>query len=367
MKQKRVFITILRYLILIAVFIGLFYLIQWFYSTRTTTTYTAPVPPVEVEYPQKRTIVSGIELSGYIEAKDTIPVVPYVEGTIVEYYVQEGDIVQEGDLVAQVDPEPYLLQLEQAEAAYFGYSSTFERTKTLYEKNAVSKQEYDTLKAQTDAAKAQVDLATLQLSYTDVVAHASGTVLKTTSAKGSTATKGVPVAVIADLDELVVNVKLGEQYFDLVSTQGDSLSITVSRPASAFSQAVTANAAISHVSPYIDPTSKNFSLQVKLQDELRSFRPGMYVKVNMVYDRREVYALPRKVMKLDGSAYYVVENVVEDVEEDKAMYLDLRKTLMNNEYFEVPDVYKDMAFIIKGQESVLSGQTVNVLATGVEK
>lgn len=353
-KPKKISLTIFRYLILIILFIGAFYLIKWFYDSLTTDEYVAPVTPVEVTKAEYMTLDKSLVISGYIEAKDIVPVSPYLDGTIVEFNIQPGDIVKEGDVVARIDPEPYRLQLEQAEAAYAGYSSSFERVKPLYEQNIATKQEYDTLKAQTDAAKAQLELAKLQLSYTDVVAHASGTVQKTLSAKGSTAVKGTPIAIISDLDNLVINVKVGEKYFDLFNDNPESLKIKVVRPASDFSKEVVSNATISYVSPYIDPTSKNFAVQISIDDNKGSFKPGMYVKTEIIYAEESGYALPVKTMKLDGSAYYVDEN-------GKAAYVDFSDAFKNNEYFLVPNDLKQMSFISNGKDSVIEGMPVNVI------
>lgn len=355
-RGKKTVLAILRYIILIALFIGAFLLIKRFYDSLTTDTYVAPVTPVEVMNAEQMTIDKELVISGHVEAKDTIAITPYLDGTILEYNIKEGDYLKDGDVVAKIDPEPYRLQLEQAKAAYAGYSSSLSRVEPLYQKGIATKQDYDTLKAQTDAAKAQLDLAKLQLSYTDVVAHASGTVEKTLSAKGSAAAKGTPIAIVANLDELVVDVKISESYFDLFNENADNLKIKVVRPESGYTKEVESKATVSYVSPYIDPTSKNFSVQISIDENKSSFKPGMYVKVYIVYDERTGYALPVSAMRLDGSAYYVKDG--------KAVYVDLSNAFSNNEYFIVPDELKDESFITKGKDSVISGNDVNIVGGG---
>ncbi len=351
MKSKK-FKSILMYIVLFIVFIALFYALKWFYSTRTESEYISPTTPVETVYPEYRDVEKSVTLSSYVEADSRIPVTPYVEGTIIEYYVSEGDYVKEGDIIAKIDPEPYRLQRDQAEAAYLGYESSFERVESLYNTDSVSKQDYDTVKAQRDAYKAQLELAELQLSYTDVVAHTEGTVLKTLSSKGATAMKGTPIAMIADISDLVVNLNLGEKYYSLFQNGKTDYKITVTRPADDYSEEVSTSAHIKSLSPYIDATSRNFKLYLSL-DDASLFNPGMYVKVTIVTDKKSGYSLSKKALKLDGSAYYV--------EDDKAAYVDLGSEYSNNDYVIVPDEYKDKAFIIKGQNSIFSGQQVNVV------
>ncbi len=347
--------TLLMYLILIAVFIGLFLLLRWFYATRTETTYTRPTTPVEVVKSEVRKVDKVITISGTVSAEDTIPVIPYVEGTIIEYNVQEGDWVDEGDIIARIDPEPYRLQLEQAKSAYLAYESSYQRIEKLYATNAVSQQDYDTVKAQRDAYKAQMELAELQLGYADVTAHASGTVLKTVSSQGSTASKGTPIAVIADITDLVVNLDLGEKYYSLFKSEGkDSIRITVTKPQGTYSDEAVTTASIKAVSPYIDPTSRSFKLYLKLDDPV-SFRPGMYVKVAITVEEREGYTVERKVLKLDGSAYYVDEKTM------TASYVNLSDAFMNEDYVLLPEGYEDKSFILRGQSSLFSGENVNIV------
>lgn len=346
--------TILMYVVLIAIFACLFFLLKWFYSTRTETVYNRPTTPVEVTKPEIRSIRKTITLQSSVSADSTIPVTPYLDGTILEYYVQEGDWVNEGDVIAKIDPEPYRLQKEQAEAAYTAYESSFERIEKLYKSNAVSQQDYDTIKAQRDAAKAQLELAELQLSYTDVTAHSSGTVLKTISSRGSTAVKGTPIALIADITDLVVNLNLGEKYYGLFTSGDSDLKITVTKPEGDYSKSAVTTATVKAVSPYIDSSSRNFKLYLKLDDP-SSFRPGMYVKVNITIEEREGYTIERKVLKLDGSAYYV------DEETGTSSYVDLSSAFMNDDYVLLPEGYEDKAFIISGQSSIFSGQAVSIV------
>lgn len=347
--------TLLMYLILIAVFVGLFFLLRWFYATRTETTYTRPTTPVEVVKPEVRKVDKVITVSGTVSAEDTIPVIPYVEGTIIEYNVQEGDWVDEGTVIAKIDPEPYRLQLEQAKSAYLAYESSYQRIEKLYASSAVSQQDYDTVKAQRDAYKAQMELAELQLGYADVTAHASGTILRTVSSQGSTAVKGTPIAVIADITDLVVNLDLGEKYYSLfTSGREDSIRITVTKPSGTYSEEAVTTASIKAVSPYIDPTSRSFKLYLKLDDP-EAFRPGMYVKVSITVEEREGYTIERKALKLDGSAYYVDEKTM------SAAYVNLSDAFMNEDYVLLPEGYEDKSFILRGQSSLFSGQNVNIV------
>lgn len=351
--KKKIGLTILRYLILAAVFVGAFFGIKWFYDSIKADTYEAPVTPVEVVRPEKRVVDKTLVISSKIESKSTVSVSSYVDGTILDFLVEEGDKVKDGDIIAKIDPEPYRLQYEQAVAGYSGYSQSYERVKKLYEQNIATKQDYDSVKAQTDAMKAQLQLAELQLSYTDVVAHADGTVQKVIGSKGSTAMKGAPLLLIEDLDNLIVKINVGEKYFDIINKGKENIKVQVVRPESKYSEEIVSEGVISNVSQYIDPTSKSFGVEIKINDNLDSLRPGMYVKVYLTYAEEEGYTLPHESVKLDGTAYYV--------DSDRAHLVDLSQAFSNNEYVIIPDALSNKEFINKGKDSVLDGELVNVL------
>ena len=360
MKSKKL-TSVIMYIVLFAVFIALFLVLRWFYSTRTEDAYERPTSPVEVTTPQIRTLTKEITLSSYVSTDSTIPVTAYLDGTLLEFYVQEGDYVNEGDVIAKIDPEPYELQRQQAEAAYTAYESSFERVEKLYKNESASKQDYDTVKAQRDAYKAQLELAELQLSYTDVTAKTSGTILKTILSKGSTASQGTPIATIADLTNLTVDLNLGEQYYALFADAyangtESNYKITVTRPATTYSEEKTTTATIKAVSPYIDSTSKNFKLYLKLDDPTY-FSPGMYVKVTIEIESQTGYSIEKSAMKLDSSAYYVEE----DSDGYIAKRIDLSDAFSSSEYVIIPEEYKDKSFIIKGQNDLFSGQPVAIV------
>ena len=339
----------LKYTILIIVFVAVFAAIIIFFNSRESVTYQAPIRPVEVMRPELRTIRETVELTGYVEASAMIPVVPFVSGTIESYQIEAGDTVEKGDVIAEIDKEPYELQKAQAEAAYLGLESSFQRVSALYEKGAATKQDYDALKAQLDAVKAQLDLAELQLSYATVTSPASGTVLMASSSVGSVASSESPLAVIADLSDLVVNVKVGERYFGRITSGRDSLKIEVSAPSGAMSEAEVIS-----IAPYIDPTSKTFTLRVSLSSP-QSFVPGMFVRISIVLDERECLALPSYAALADGTLYALSDDGM------SAEYIGLERGLDDGSWFEIPDGYAETSFIVRGQGDLVSGMPVNVV------
>ena len=265
--------VVFRWIVTLLVIGAGLFLIWKFIINRPKDAYENPLAAVKVEKPYRATVQESLSLTGYIEAQAMIPVVPFVQGTITGYYAKAGDYVNEGDVLAQIDSEPYELQAKQAEAVYLASDATFTRVSNLYEAGAATKQNYDEAKAALDAYKAQYDLAMVQLGYATVTAPKSGTILMADSAEGSIGTSTSPLYVIADLDKLQINLNVPERYYDLICKGIDSIQAIVSR------DGTSTTAHVDTVAPYISPTSKTFNVKLFLDGDVSMFRPGMYVDV----------------------------------------------------------------------------------------
>ena len=319
--------------------------------------YEPVMPVVKIEKPVRRTISESITLSGYVEAESMIPVVPFVSGTVTEYYAKEGKVVKKGDTLLTIDDSPYQQQKLQAEAAYYGYQSSFERVERLYKTGAATQQEYDTLKAQRDAAKAQYDLAKLQLSYTKVTASVGGTVLQAPLSKGSIAATTQPAAVIADLSKLVVRLSVPEKYFTLFVQNKDILTASVTRPGSeGLSEDMVTPARVDVIAPYVDALSKSFTVVLYLEGDFSLFRPGMYIKATINYRTQQIVpSFPFSVRKIDGSCY------IYDEASSSVKWVNFTPEIKDSEFFAVPAQYANTYFVVDGQGSVFDGQVVKVL------
>ncbi len=347
---------LLRYLLFV-VFVAAFVL-STVLVTRKKPVAEKPdaLPAVVLQKPVNGTLVESVTISGYVEANAMIPVVPFVSGTITEYPARAGDFVEKDTLLAKIDDAPFRQQLIQAEAAYFAAKSTFDRIENLYKSGATTQQNYDSAKAQADATKAQYDLAHLQVDYTEVRAPVDGTILIADQAVGGVGTQTQPVAVLADLTNQVVRLKVPEKYFDLFNLERESLVVTVTRPAekNMYEDAVT-TATIENIAPYVSPDSKNFIVVCKLDEPGNRFRPGMFVKVQVAYKTyTNVPLVSLKARKMDGS-FYVYDEATSTV---KFVEADAFPVDENN--FIVPEQYRDSYIVMDGQNFVFDGQKVRV-------
>lgn len=149
----------------------------------------APIVPVSVATAERRDVPYYLTGLGSVNAYYTVSVKSRVDGELMQVNFKEGQNVQKGDLLAVIDPRPYQVALEQAQAALFRDQAllrdatlNYERFKGLLQSSgAMSQQQVDTQQATVDQLdgtvrndQATIDNAKLNLVYCHITAPVTG-------------------------------------------------------------------------------------------------------------------------------------------------------------------------------------------------
>ena len=156
------------------------------------------------------------------------------------------------------------------------------------------------------------------------------------------------------MDKLVVKLMVPEKHFDLFSKERDRLEAYIIRETENTSEEVGALAVIDSIAPYVDAYSKTFEVKFRLSEKLEEFRPGMYIKAKLTYEKRnDLLTLPQRAKKSDGSLYIYEE------ETRTVCWINFDSEIYSEEYFSVPNKYFNKYFIVAGQQNLMDGQAVN--------
>ena len=349
--SPRILSMIARYAVLVAVIVLVLIAVDIFLDKQDKIVYAPPKPLVVVQQPQEGRVSKRGLFPAYVQAKDTIPVIALVGGTIETFPVLVGQRVAKDDVLATIDSEPFLQQVKQAEAAYLASESTFTRIASLYKNKATTEQNYDQVKAQRDAAKAQYDLANLQLGYATVKAPVAGTILMKNSSVGSLTGGQQPLVMMADLSNLVVKVEVPESYYEKFWNNIEALRIEITNP----SWDTPVGATLLHIDPFVQSGSKTFTLEALLDNAEELIRPGMAASVSITYQEQEdAFRMAQSIRKSDGSWYLY------HPDSRRVEYVRVPIELEDDEFFMVPEAYQESYFVVDGQHILFDNQEVRI-------
>jgi len=265
--------------------------------------------PVEVGKPVRGDIVAVYSGTAPIEAYAEADVIAKVAGEIREILVEEGDDVQQGQVLARLDGDRLRLELSESEANLRKLQRDYERNVDLKEKGLISSGDFDKIRYELDALQASYNLAKLELDYTQIRAPIDGVVSNRYVRRGNTVSVNDPLFEITSLDPLVAYLHVPEREYRKIAT---NQLVGIDIDALAGERIV---AKVTRVSPIVDPATGTFKITIEISDERRRIKPGMFGRISVVYDQHvNVLQIPRSAIIEDGGEISVF--VIED---DKAV------------------------------------------------
>jgi multidrug efflux system membrane fusion protein len=283
----------------------------------------APVAVATVQKGDMPVTLSGL---GTVTPLATVTVKTQINGYLTEVAFQEGQMVKKGDFLAQIDPRPYQVALEQAEgqlakdqALLKNAQLDLQRYNTLVAQNSIAKQTRDTqvsLVAQDQAAiktdQAQVDAQKLNLVYTHIVSPVTGRVGLRQVDAGNYVQTSDPngIVVVTQLQPISVIFTLPEDNLPAVMKQvhaGATLSVT------AYERTGTTalgKGRLETVDNQIDTTTGTVKLRAIFDNEQEILFPNQFVNIQLLVDTlHDSDIVPRAAIQhgAPGAFVYVVK------------------------------------------------------------
>lgn len=266
-------------------------------------------------------------------------------------------------------------QLESAELAFIvakaDLNSARERLDML--RKGATKEDREALRAQVNQAKAALDLAKIRMSYARIVSPIDGIISARFFDPGDLSLPTRPLVTIVQMDSVKVIVHFPENQFRHIVRGIEAQLMVASYPDKIFF------GKIDKVSPTLNPTTRMFSAEIKVMNEERLLRPGMFATVTIAMDPHSNALLVPKDAVLFSEKY--VENqetgkeglrqihYVFTVEDGKAHMRQVSLGHVSGNVVEINEGVKQGGLVVvRGQHQLNDGAIVKVVKVrGSEK
>lgn len=317
----------------------------------------APQPPVVTPVETIRATVGSLDrrlvFDAHVSSSSVVTILPKVSGTLTHLRADIGTQLASGEAVAQIDPEPYQIAVNQAKAVLDGAKTVFDRQRQLYATGATSEANYDQARTQFENAQSQYELAKLHLSYTTIVSPVGGTVIRRHVSDGALVSPSVPIVTISDNRSLVLKVAVPEQWAGSFQAERASMPMSATIPAMG-SKGYSLR--VRSIVPAVDVKTKTFMVECNIEGDTSGIMPGMFAQATFTVERRsDVAYLPFGVLVGGNTLWYVDRS-------GKAQYLTFTPSYFNDTSFEVPLEYANRTFILAGQHFLSAGAPVKATA-----
>ena len=282
-----------------------------------------PVVAVPAASSDVDVIVNGL---GTVTPLRTVTVKSRVDGELVRVVFEEGQLVKEGQLLAEIDPRPFQVQLAQAQgqlardrALLENAHLDLERYKTLFAQDSIAKQQVDTqasLVRQYEGAVAvdasQVDNARLQLAYSRISAPISGRIGLRLVDPGNIVRAGdtTGLVVITQLQPVAVLYTVPQDLLPAVMKRlqsGDPIAVEAwDRD----QKAKLAQGALASADNQVDPQTGTVKLKAQFPNQDGGLFPQQFVNVRMQLDTlHDAIVVPTAAVQrgAQGMFVYVVQ------------------------------------------------------------
>ena len=246
------------------------------------------------EVPQEAVYTSTVQ--AYVKNN----IAPQTAGRITKINVEIGDFVKEGQVLAEIDKA----QLLQAQLQLQNQEVELQRLKSLYEEGGLSQSDYDAMQLQYNVLKTQVDNL---IENTTLRSPINGVITARNYDVGDMYAMSMPLFTVEQIVPVKLLIGVSETDYSKVK-KGDSVTVTADAiPDKTF------YGKVNRIYPTVDPATRTFTVEVKIDNTYKTLRPGMFARATVNFGSNNNVVIPDvAVVKQQGSGERFVYVLNED-------------------------------------------------------
>jgi len=311
-----------------------------------------PPVPVEVVAVARGDIQQTYRTITTLEAEKDVQVVARSTGLLQEILVEEGDMVEKGQLMAQLDVEQLSLEVAQLSATSSKLQKELKRQQSLFARQLGTSDALDRAKFEYQSQLAQYKLSKLRLDYASIKAPISGVITERLVKQGNLIRENDMLFKIVDLSSLKAILHLPEKELANVRKKQPIL-LNVS----AFGDQIIVGE-IERIRPTIDTQTGTFKVVAKLNNKDSFLKSGMFGKVEVVFDTHQNSLLieQQAVITQDNRSHVFV------VKDNKAIQTPVKIGFHHNGILEITEgLSENDQVITTGQQLIKHDAVVEIV------
>ncbi len=334
---------------------SIFWVEDSFFSQKSTVMNT-PLPLVSMAHATMENIPFSVSALGEIKSTQEIDLMAQQAGYLTAIKVQNGAMVQKGQLLFQINSRVQSASVDSAQAGLDQAQSHFDRIQALVKEGAASQDELDTEDKNLQQAKATLQQAQKAMSETQVSAPFSGQVTETDLSVGSYVNVGDKLIGMVNGQDQYVQYVLPAQYLKSAKL---AQAVSFEDP---LDKTQNIQAKVTYLSPEVDSQNETFLERAALKAHVNDLSPGMMVMVTQVLETdRKVLALPGLAIQGDPNGFYVFVIEPDQAGSGQANIL-IQRVQIGEKYGDFVEVTSGLSdsdwVVVEGQEKVHEGQRV---------
>ncbi|MFW6348526.1 MAG: efflux RND transporter periplasmic adaptor subunit [Cyclonatronaceae bacterium] len=256
---------------------------------------------VRAEQIQPQDFQNELTATGTIRASEHITLQPEVSGRIVGIYFEEGQQVNEGDLLVKMEDAELQAELEQAESRRNLAEIRERRAAQLLEQNAAAQEQYDVALNELNLVKAELKRIQARIDLTEIRAPFAGRIGLRGVSPGSYISAGTAIAELRQLQPVKIDFSIPEQYQNAVMPGAD---FSFSREGSNERR----QGQVYAIEAGIDYETRTLMLRARAENPNRDLMPGGFIDVSLPLRTVEnAIMVPSEAIipQMDGQSVYV--------------------------------------------------------------
>lgn len=263
-------------------------------------------PPTQVVAVEARVepVTEKLSLVGTLAANEMVELKSEIEGVIQQLNFEEGQRVEKGRLLIQIDDSKLVASAAEAEADFKLSKANHDRSVQLFKDKTISQQEFDQVAAKFEQHKATLDLRRRLIRDTRLVAPFAGVMGPRNISPGQVIDKHSSLGWLVDLDPVKVEVNVPERFLAQLQA-GQVIEVKIAAfPGRPFKGPVY------FVGPQVDPATRTALVKARLPNPELVLKPGMFANLDIslqVRDKAVVIPESAIMSNADRTSVFVID------------------------------------------------------------